>query len=74
MAEPAAGVLMPSRSAEGIVAGVNALRANMPQRAATRSYAERFSWDSTTEGQLTLFRRILAQPSQAFGTVAAEAP
>ena len=74
VAEPAAGVLMPARTAEGVVAGVKILRANMPQRTATRRYAERFSWDSTTEGQLTLFRRITAQPSRAFGTVAAEAP
>ena len=74
VAEAAAGVLMPARSAEGVVAGVDALRARMPQRAATRSYAERFSWDATTEGQLTLFRRILAQPAPAFATVATESP
>jgi teichuronic acid biosynthesis glycosyltransferase TuaC len=33
--------------------------ANPPERAATRAYAERFSWDDTTAGQLALFRSIL---------------
>jgi len=56
---PAAGVLMPERSAEGVVAGVRALRTDMPDRAATRIHAEQFSWDDTTQGQLRLFRGIL---------------
>lgn len=59
VAEPAAGVLM-ERSSAGVVDGVNALRRALPERAATRRYAERFSWDSTTEGQLTLFNHITA--------------
>ena len=50
-----------ARSAGGVADAVNALRAAYPDRAATRRYAERFSWDETTAGQLTLFRRILAR-------------
>ena len=30
-----------------------------PDRAATRAYAEPFSWDETTAGQLALFRQVI---------------
>jgi len=61
VAAPEAGVLMAERSYQGVADAVNALRANYPDRAATRRYAERFSWDDTTEGQLRLFGEILAR-------------
>jgi teichuronic acid biosynthesis glycosyltransferase TuaC len=54
-----AGVLMGERSAAGVAAAIRALQANYPERAATRRYAERFSWDDTTAGQLKLFRSII---------------
>ena len=53
---PAAGVLIKERSGTAIAEGVRTLFAILPERAATRAYAERFSWDTTTEGQLELFR------------------
>lgn len=56
---PEAGVLMPERSAAGVVAGVRRLFAAPPDRAATRRYAEQFSWDDTTRGQRQLFSSIL---------------
>ena len=59
VAAPEAGVLMKERTAAGIAAAVQALRANYPEHAATRRYAEGFSWDSTTEGQLKLFSSII---------------
>ena len=59
VAAPEAGVLMAERTPEGVADGVNRLRAAYPDRADTRRYAERFSWDDTTAGQLTLFRSIL---------------
>lgn len=67
VAAPEAGLLMPERSAAGVAAGVKQLLAHLPDRAATRTYAERFSWDATTEGQLRLFSSILARqlPSAA---------
>jgi teichuronic acid biosynthesis glycosyltransferase TuaC len=37
------------------------LFASLPAREATRAYAERFSWDETSAGQLALFRRVLAE-------------
>jgi glycosyltransferase involved in cell wall biosynthesis len=65
VARPEAGVLMSERSAAGVVEGVMALRAALPERDATRRYAEQFSWDDTTEGQLKLFRQILATRDHA---------
>jgi glycosyltransferase involved in cell wall biosynthesis len=58
---PEAGELMDERSAAGIARGVRALLARLPDRGATRAYAEQFSWDDTTQGQLDLFRGILAR-------------
>jgi len=57
---PVAGVLMHERSAAGVSQGVQALMRALPLRAATRTYAEQFSWDDTTEGQLRLFRGIVS--------------
>jgi glycosyltransferase involved in cell wall biosynthesis len=59
VAAPEAGVLMKERTSQGIADALNALRANYPDHAATRRYAERFSWDDTTRGQLELFSRII---------------
>jgi len=60
VASPEAGELMPERSAAGVAQAVRRLRAAPRDRAATRRYAESFSWDATTQGQLDLFHRILA--------------
>jgi glycosyltransferase involved in cell wall biosynthesis len=73
VAAPCAGVLMPERSADGIVDGVTALLKDMPPRSATRAYAERFGWDATTQGQVRLFSEILArgaQPQPSFALAA----
>ena len=59
VAAPEAGILMAERSAKGVADAVRQLRARYPDRAATRRYAERFSWDDTTAGQLALFRNVL---------------
>ena len=56
-----AGVLMQERTSRGVVQAVNHLRAHYPEHAATRAYAERFSWDDTTRGQIALFRQVLAE-------------
>jgi teichuronic acid biosynthesis glycosyltransferase TuaC len=69
VAAPEAGVLMAERTPQGVADAVNALRANYPDRSATRRYAEGFSWDDTTAGQISLFEEIinrrLRQPSAA---------
>ena len=64
VAAPEAGVLMRERSYQGVADAVTLLRANYPDRAATRRYAERFSWDDTTEGQIRLFESVLARQSR----------
>ena len=55
-----AGVLMADRSAAAIVEGVRRLQQAMPQRTATRAYAEGFDWDETSQGQLDIFSAALA--------------
>jgi glycosyltransferase involved in cell wall biosynthesis len=61
VASPAAGVLMRERSADGIVEAIRRLQQSLPERTATRRYAEQFSWNDTTEGQLAIFLHILAE-------------
>ncbi len=58
---PAGGVIYEPNTPDGIAAGVRRLFAAMPDRAATRAYAEPFSWDETTAGQLALFRRVVRE-------------
>jgi glycosyltransferase involved in cell wall biosynthesis len=60
VAAPEAGLLMEERSAQGIVKAVTALRQAMPERSRTRVYAEQFDWQPTTQGQLDIFRRAIA--------------
>lgn len=54
-----AGVIYQPNTPDGIATGVRRLFASLPDRAVTRAYAERFSWDATTAGQLALFRRLM---------------
>jgi teichuronic acid biosynthesis glycosyltransferase TuaC len=61
VAAPEAGELMPERTPQGLVTALTRLRANYPDHAATRRYAERFSWDPTTQGQIDLFHSVLAR-------------
>lgn len=55
---PDAGCLMAERTPTALASAVRSLFASLPDRAATRRYAESFSWDDTSEGQVALFRRI----------------
>jgi hypothetical protein len=52
---------MPERTPQGLVTALATLRANYPDHGATRRYAERFSWDPTTQGQIDLFHTVLAR-------------
>jgi glycosyltransferase involved in cell wall biosynthesis len=61
VAAPEAGVLMPSLDATGVALGVDRLFSALPRRIDTRRYAEGFDWNATTQGQLALFREILAR-------------
>ncbi len=53
--DEAAGLIADENTPDGIVAAVRRLFTHLPERAATRAYAEQFSWDATTDGQLALF-------------------
>lgn len=59
IAEPAAGVLMAERTPEALVSAVRKLFAAPPDRGATRTYAEQFSWDATTARQRALFEVVV---------------
>ncbi|MFZ6645823.1 glycosyltransferase family 4 protein [Undibacterium sp. TJN25] len=59
VASPDAGLVMPRRTTQVLIEAVRALRASYPSREATRRYAEKFSWDDTTQGQIQLFQGIL---------------
>ncbi len=60
VSRPEAGLLLRARTPDAIVEGVEELLRAPPSRAATRDFAEQFSWDETSLGQLRLFERILA--------------
>jgi len=64
IASPDAGLLLESRDAQGIASGIGQLRRAMPDRSATRRYAEQFDWQSTTDGQIAIFRAVLKQASR----------
>jgi glycosyltransferase involved in cell wall biosynthesis len=57
VAAPEAGCILPETTPSRIAAAVRGFFAAPPDRAATRAYAERFDWRSTTEGQVTLFHQ-----------------
>lgn len=57
--EDAAGRLIPQRTPASIAETVRSLLSDLPDREKTRAYAERFSWDDTTAGQLALFRQVI---------------
>ena len=59
VAAPEAGLLMRERTPAALADAVNMLRAQYPDHHATRRYAERFSWDETTQGQIDLFQKII---------------
>lgn len=57
---PEAGLLVDERTPEALSDAIGTLLTDPPERAATRAYAEGFSWDATTNGQLAIFSRLTA--------------
>ncbi len=55
---PEAGTITRARHGEAIAEAVKAWEASPIDRGATRRYAEAFSWDATSAGQIALFRRV----------------
>jgi glycosyltransferase involved in cell wall biosynthesis len=60
VSEKSAGVLMRERSAEALAEAVNKLFHELPERAATRAFAENYSWDETSAGQIRAFENAIA--------------
>lgn len=60
VATPVAGRLADHRTSASLAAAVQALMACYPERQQVRAYAEKFSWEETTRGQVDLFRKITA--------------
>lgn len=56
--EPIAGVLMERRDAGSLARAFRSLVDRYPRRSDVRRYAEGFSWDATTDGQLRIFRKL----------------
>ncbi len=61
VSSPDAGRLVEKRTPEAIAEAIGKTLASMPDRARTRAFAEGFSWDATTEGQVRLFSSCLNQ-------------
>jgi glycosyltransferase involved in cell wall biosynthesis len=53
--DAAAGLIADENSSGGLAATIRRVFAHLPQRAATRAYAERFGWDATTRVSLPRF-------------------
>lgn len=60
----AAGRLVAQRDGQAFAHAIVDLWTSGIDRSATRRYAEGFSWQATTDGQLALFRSILARESR----------
>ena len=45
----------------GLMAALDQLLATYPDRAATRRYAEAFSWEETTQHQLAVFEKVCGE-------------
>lgn len=56
---PEAGLILEERTADALLSAIRRLRIDAPTRDSTRAYAEQFGWGATTEGQLSLFKKLL---------------
>ena len=54
---PEAGILFNERNTRAIVEAINQLFANYPERSKTRFYAEKFTWDETTQKLLSIIEQ-----------------
>lgn len=58
-----AGILTADRSVEAIALAISKLLAKLPERAATRAYAERYDWHQTGKQHRTILAAVLAKHS-----------
>jgi glycosyltransferase involved in cell wall biosynthesis len=57
---PAAGLIARENTPGGLAEAIRRWESEPADRRATRAYAEQFSWDATSAGQLKIFRAIAA--------------
>jgi glycosyltransferase involved in cell wall biosynthesis len=60
---PASGLIAEANTPDALAKAIRTWSATQSDRAATRAYAERFSWQQTTDGQLKLFTALIAKPA-----------
>ena len=60
-----AGLLVGANTPDGFAEGVCRLWSAPPARAAVRAYAEGFSWDATSEGQMAVFAKARERLARA---------
>jgi glycosyltransferase involved in cell wall biosynthesis len=60
LSAPEAGEIATERSAEAITSAWLRLRSRAPERATTRSFAERLGWQPVVEAQRALYARVLS--------------
>lgn len=65
VAHAVAGKLVDQREGGAFAQAISALLASYPDRAQVRSYAENFSWQSTTDAQLAMFKKIAMKCTEA---------
>lgn len=54
-----AGRLISQRTARALATGIEALFSDMPDRAATRRYAEQYHWETTTQRHIDVYRTFM---------------
>ena len=64
-----AGRIVPDITPERLAHAIREISAAPPPRAATRRYAEQFDWQSTTDGQIALFREVLKRRSSGLPAI-----
>ena len=63
--DPVAGIVTGDRSVGALRQALTDLFSRQEDRAAVRKYAEQFSWDETTAGQIELFESLVAGANEA---------
>jgi glycosyltransferase involved in cell wall biosynthesis len=61
VAAPEAGRIVSQVTPDSLAAAIRDFLVTLPDRAATRAYAEQFDWRSTTDGQIALFGEVCAR-------------
>jgi glycosyltransferase involved in cell wall biosynthesis len=59
---PEAGLIVADNTSQDFARAIAEVAARSSPRTLTRAYAEQFSWNATSAGQLEVFRRVLARP------------